>query len=58
MLYNQLKEHIPYLQRKELITYDAKGRVYRTTMKGRRVLELHKEMNELMHLYATENINS
>jgi predicted transcriptional regulator len=56
--YTQLKEYIPYLQRKELISYNAKRRVYRTTMRGERVLELYKEMNELVPLYAIENMGS
>jgi predicted transcriptional regulator len=56
--YSQLKTYLPYLQRKELISYNAKRRIYRTTMKGERPLELYKEMNELVPLYATENINS
>jgi predicted transcriptional regulator len=46
--FNQLKEYIPYLQHKELISYDAKRRVYRTTKKGTRVLELYDKINELV----------
>jgi predicted transcriptional regulator len=49
--FNQLKEYIPYLQHKELISYDAKRRVYRTTKKGTRVLELYDKINELVSLY-------
>ena len=53
--YSQLKTYLPYLQRKELISYDAKRRVYRTTMRGARILELYKEMNELVSLHRTES---
>jgi predicted transcriptional regulator len=51
LFYTQLKEYIPYLQRHELISYDTKRRIYRTTMKGTRVLELYNKMNELIPLH-------
>jgi predicted transcriptional regulator len=54
--YNQLKEYIPYLQRRELISYDAKRRVYKTTTKGTSVLELYNTINELASLHRNGDI--
>jgi predicted transcriptional regulator len=49
--YNQVKEYVPYLQRRELMSYDAEKRVYRTTNKGKRVLELYNKINEFVQLH-------
>ena len=46
--YNQLREYIPYLQSRELISYDTQRRVYKTTKRGQgswnyitRLMNLH-----------------
>ena len=53
--YNQLREYIPYLQSRELISYDAQRGVYKTTKKGTRVLELYNKINELASLHRFVN---
>jgi predicted transcriptional regulator len=50
--YNQLKDYLILLQQQELIVYDHGTRTYRTTMRGRDYLELHKDMDEMANLYG------
>ena len=54
--FSQFKEYVPYLQRHELITYDTKRRVYKITVKGMKILELYKRINELVPLRGIEDI--
>lgn len=53
---NQLKEYIAYCQGHGLISYDARKRVYKTTGKGIRLLELFRKMHEIVPSNATEEI--
>lgn len=43
----QIKEYLQYLQHYELVSCDKQNRLFRTTMKGKRFLELYNEMTEL-----------
>jgi predicted transcriptional regulator len=54
---NQLKEYMPYCQGHGLVSYDARKRVYRTTVKGIKLLELFTKMFEIVPPYAIEEIS-
>lgn len=45
--YTQIKEYLQYLQQCELLVFDEENRVFRTTKKGKKFLELYNEMNKL-----------
>lgn len=53
---NQLKEYIAFCQGHGLINYDARKRVYKTTIKGIRLLEVFTKMNEIVPSNAIEEI--
>jgi predicted transcriptional regulator len=53
---NQLKEYIAYCQGHGRISYDARKRVYKTTIKGIRLLELFTKMYEIVPSNAIEEI--
>lgn len=53
---NQLKEYIAYSQGHGLISYDARKRAYKTTIKGIRLLEVFTKMNEIVPSNAIEEI--
>jgi predicted transcriptional regulator len=53
--YQHLKEYLILLQENDLIKYqEEQGRVYRTTDKGLRFLELYNRLNEVVAM--TNNI--
>jgi predicted transcriptional regulator len=53
--YQHLKEYLILLQENELIKYqEEQGRVYRTTDKGLRFLDLYNRLNEVVAM--TNNI--
>lgn len=54
---NQLKEYMAYCQGHGLVSYDARKRVYRTTVKGIKLLELFSKMYEIVPPYAIEEIS-
>jgi predicted transcriptional regulator len=56
--YTQLKEYVMYLQRHELVNRDAESRVFRSTTKGRKVLELYNEMTELTSGLTSEKFKT
>jgi predicted transcriptional regulator len=45
---NQLKEYIAYCQGHGLVSYDSGKRVYKTTNKGIRLLEIFEKMREIV----------
>lgn len=53
----QLKEYIAYCQGHGLVNYDAKKRVYKTTVKGIRLLELLTKMYEIVPSGSIEEIS-
>ena len=54
---SQLKEYMAYCQGHGLVSYDEKRRIYRTTVKGVRLLELFSEMYEIVPSSAMEQIS-
>jgi predicted transcriptional regulator len=46
LAYGQLKEHLRTLQENVLIDYETRGRCYRITEKGTRLLQLLNKMEE------------
>jgi predicted transcriptional regulator len=50
LAYGQLKDHLGTLQENLLIDYEARGRCYRITEKGRRLLQLLNKMEEFTPL--------
>jgi predicted transcriptional regulator len=53
---NQLKGYIAYCQGHGLVSYDASKRVYKTTGKGIRLLELFTKMYEIVPSGSSEEI--
>lgn len=43
----QIKEYLQYLQQCELLSFDEEKKVFRTTMKGKKFVEIYNEMNDL-----------
>lgn len=54
---NQLKEYIAFCQGHGLVSYDARKRVYKTTGKGIRLLELLAKMYEIVPSGSIEEIS-
>jgi predicted transcriptional regulator len=54
---NQIKEYMAYCQGHGLVSYDAKKRVYKTTVKGVRLLELFTKMYEIVPSDSIEEIS-
>ena len=54
---NQLKEYMAYCLGHGLVSYDARKRVYRTTVKGIKLLELFSKMYEIVPPYTIEEIS-
>ena len=54
---NQLKEYIAYLSGPWSVSYDARKRVYKTTVKGIRLLELFTKMYEIVPSDSIEEIS-
>ncbi len=50
LAYGQLKDHLGTLQDNLLIDYDSRGRCYRITEKGRRLLQLLNKMEQFTPL--------
>jgi predicted transcriptional regulator len=48
MSYAQLKSYLDLMQNKELIEFEERNHLYRITEKGRKFVELYKEINELV----------
>ena len=48
--YNKLEEYLTDLGESELLEYEVKAQTYRTTEKGKRYLEIHSRMNELISI--------
>jgi predicted transcriptional regulator len=44
----QIKEYLQYLQQCEMVSYDKQNRLFRTTIKGKKFLELYNEISELV----------
>jgi len=53
---NQLKEYIAYCQGHGLVSYDPGKRVYKTTNKGIRLLEIFEKMLEIVPSGSIEEI--
>jgi len=45
---NQIREYIAYCQGHGLLSYDARKRVYKTTLKGMKLLEILAKMYEIV----------
>ncbi|MGA7369893.1 MAG: winged helix-turn-helix domain-containing protein [Nitrososphaeraceae archaeon] len=45
---NQIKEYIAYCQGHGLLSHDARKRVYKTTLKGMKLLEILAKMYEIV----------
>ena len=54
---NQLKEYIAFCQSHGLVSYDARKRVYKTTLKGIKLLEIFMGMYELVPSGSIEEIS-
>jgi predicted transcriptional regulator len=54
---NQLKEYIAYCQGHGLVSYDARKRAYKTTVKGIRLLEIFTKMYEIVPSGSIEEIS-
>ena len=54
---NQLKEYISFCQGHGLVSYDAGKRVYKTTVKGIRLLEIFAKMYEIVPSGSIEEIS-
>ena len=48
--YNKLEEYLNDLEDSELLEYEIGAQTYRTTEKGKRYLEIHSRMNELISI--------
>ena len=48
--YNKLEEYLDDLEDNELLEYEVGAQTYRTTEKGKRYLEIHSRMNELISI--------
>jgi len=48
--YNKLEEYLTDLEESELLEYEVGAQAYRTTEKGKRYLEIHSKMNELISI--------
>ncbi|MGH9988418.1 MAG: winged helix-turn-helix domain-containing protein, partial [Nitrososphaeraceae archaeon] len=48
--YNKLEEYLTDLGESELLEYEVGAQTYRTTEKGKRYLEIHNRMNELISI--------
>ncbi len=48
--YNKLEEYLTDLGESELLEYEVGAQTYRTTEKGKRYLEIHSRMNELISI--------
>ena len=48
--YNKLEEYLNDLEDSELLEYEIGAQTYRTTEKGKRYLEIHGRMNELISI--------
>ena len=46
--YAQLKEYLMILTESDLLSYDSASRKFKTTEKGRRFLEIHNKMGNVM----------
>ena len=46
--FTQIKEYLQYLQQREMVSYDKQNRLFRTTLKGKKFLELYNEISELV----------
>ena len=46
--FTQIKEYLQYVLQYELISYEERTSVFRTTTKGKRFLKLYNEMKELV----------
>jgi predicted transcriptional regulator len=55
---SQLKEYIAYCQGHGLVSYDAGKRVYKTTNKGIRLLEIFEKMHEIVPSGSIEEISA
>jgi predicted transcriptional regulator len=48
--YNKLEEYLNDLEDNELLEYEVGAQIYRTTEKGKRYLDIHSRMNELISI--------
>ncbi len=48
--YNKLEEYLTDLGESELLEFEVGAQTYRTTEKGKRYLEIHSRMNELISI--------
>jgi predicted transcriptional regulator len=55
---NQLKEYIAYCQGHGLVSYDARKRLYKTSIKGIRLLEIFEKMHEIVPSGSIEEISA
>jgi predicted transcriptional regulator len=46
--YTQLVEYLKYLQKNDLLTYDADTQLYRSTEKGLKFLTLSNDLSEMV----------
>ena len=53
--FNQLKECSTLLSTSELLTFDQKIKIFRTTPKGLEFVDMYDKLNELLGLAATDN---
>jgi len=54
---NQIKEYIAYRQGDGLLSYETRKRVYKTTIKGMRLLEILAKMYEIVPSDTIEEIS-
>ena len=54
--YTQLKEYISYMEANELLHYEEGMQVYRITEKGRRLLHLYEEIENMVPQTGNEKI--
>jgi predicted transcriptional regulator len=53
--YNQLNEYMSILIENNLLEYIEGARTFRTTEKGLKLLKMHNEMAEMLHITPTSN---
>jgi predicted transcriptional regulator len=46
--YAQLKEYLSYMEQNELIAYEEGTQIYRVTEKGRKVMHLYEEIDDMV----------
>ena len=53
--YSQLKEYLSVLIENNLLEYHGGTKIFRTTEKGLKLLKMHNEIGELLHITPKNN---